>query len=219
MFALGLNFMAYKNIIFDLGGVILDINLQKALNGFRTLGIPENELRFDKGDTAVVMQNYQLGYMTTPEFCNAIAAKCNPGTTPKQVEQAWNSICISIPERKLNAIKALKQNTNVYLLSNTNDLHWHFCLDHWFNAGDNRCEDFFHQVFLSRDLHLEKPNAEIFEHVIKTIGAVRYTETSAADTIFLDDNIDNVNAAKSCGIQAVQITPDFDWVEYFKTLN
>ena len=212
--------MAYKNIIFDLGGVILDINLQKALNGFRALGLPENELRFDKGETADLMHRYQLGLLTTDEFCQKVAAKCNPGTTPNQVALAWNSICIGIPERKLNAIKALKQTANVYLLSNTNELHWQYCLDHWFNAGDNRCEDFFHKVFLSQDMHLEKPNADIFEQVIKDIGAVRSTETSnTTDTIFLDDNIDNVNAAKNCGIQAVQITPDLDWVEYFKALN
>jgi putative hydrolase of the HAD superfamily len=214
--------MHFKNIIFDLGGVILDINMQKALDGFAALGLPQNELRFDVGETADLMHHYQLGHFTTDEFCKLVAAKCNPGTTPEQVALAWNSICIGIPERKLNAIKALKQNANVYLLSNTNDLHWQYCLDHWFNAGDNRCEDFFHQVFLSQDLHLEKPHAEIFEHVIKTIGAVRDSEASGditSDTIFLDDNIDNVNAAKSCGIQAVRITPDFDWVEYFKVLN
>ena len=209
--------MAYKNIIFDLGGVILDINMQKALNGFAALGLPESELRFDVGETADLMHHYQLGHFTTDEFCKLVAAKCNSGTTPEQVALAWNSICIGIPERKLNAIKALKQKANVYLLSNTNDLHWQYCLDNWFNAGGNRCEDFFHQVFLSQDLHLEKPHAEIFEHVIKAIGAVRGSETS--DTIFLDDNIDNVNAAKDCGIQAEQITPNFDWVDYFKALN
>ena len=209
--------MAHNNIIFDLGGVILDINMQKALNGFAALGLPQNELRFDVGETADLMHHYQLGHFTTDEFCKLVAAKCNPGTTPEQVANAWNSICIGIPERKLNAIKALKQKANVYLLSNTNDLHWQYCLNHWFNAGGNRCEDFFHQVFLSQDLHLEKPHAEIFEHVIKTIGAVRDTETS--DTIFLDDNLDNVNAAKSCGIQTVQITPDFDWVNYLKALD
>ena len=72
-------------------------------------------------------------------------------------------------------------------------------------------------MFLSQDLHLEKPHAEIFEHVITTINAVRGAKTS--DTIFLDDNLDNVNAAKNCGIQAEQITPDVDWVEYFDSLN
>lgn len=209
--------MAYKNIIFDLGGVILDINMQRALDGFAALGLHESELRFDKGEAADLMHRYQLGHFSTEDFCKLVAARCNPGTTPEQVAHAWNSICIGIPERKLNAIKALKQRANVYLLSNTNDLHWQYCLDHWFNTGDNRCEDFFHQVFLSQDLHLEKPNVEIFEHVIKAVGAVHGSETS--DTIFLDDNIDNVNAAKKCGIQAVQITPDFDWVEYFKALN
>ena len=112
--------MHFKNIIFDLGGVILDINMQKALNGFAALGLPQNELRFDVGETADLMHHYQLGHFATDEFCKLVAAKCNPGTTPEQVANAWNSICIGIPERKLNAIKALKQNANVYLLSNTN---------------------------------------------------------------------------------------------------
>ena len=209
--------MAYKNIIFDLGGVILDINMQKALDGFAALGLTQSELRFDKGETADLMHRYQLGHFATDEFCRLVAAKCNPGTTPEQVALAWNSICIGIPERKLNAIKALKQRANVYLLSNTNDLHWQYCLDHWFNANGNRCEDFFDKVFLSQEMHLEKPHVEIFEQVIKTINAVRDAE--ASDTIFLDDNLDNVNAAKNCCIQAVQITPDFDWVDYLKALD
>lgn len=202
--------MAYKNIIFDLGGVILDINMQKALDGFAALGLPESELRFDVGEAADLMHRYQLGHFTTDEFCKLVAAKCKPGTTPEQVAQAWNSICLGIPERKLSAIKALKQRANVYLLSNTNDLHWQYCLDHWFNANGNRCEDFFDKVFLSQDMHLEKPHSEIFEQVINVTGT---------DAIFLDDNLDNVNAAKNCGIQAVQITPDLDWVDYLKALN
>lgn len=209
--------MHFKNIIFDLGGVILDINMQKALDGFAALGLTQSELRFDKGETADLMHRYQLGHFATDEFCRRLAAKCNPGTTPEQVALAWNSICLGIPERKLNAIKALKQRANAYLLSNTNDLHWQYCLDHWFNANGNRCEDFFDKVFLSQEMHLEKPHTEIFEQVIKTIDTGRGSETS--DTIFLDDNLDNVNAAKSCGIQAVQITPDLDWVDYLKALN
>ena len=209
--------MAYKNIIFDLGGVILDINMQKALDGFAALGLPESELRFDIGEAADLMHRYQLGHFTTDEFCRRLAARCNPGTTPEQVAHAWNSICLGIPERKLNAIKALKQSANVYLLSNTNDLHWQYCLDHWFNANGNRCKDFFDKVFLSQEMHLEKPHAEIFEQVIKAIGAGCGSETS--DTVFLDDNLDNVNAAKNCGIQAVQITPDVDWIEYFQARN
>ena len=163
------------------------------------------------------MHRYQLGHFTTDEFCRRLAARCNPGTTPEQVAHAWNSICLGIPERKLNAIKALKQRANVYLLSNTNDLHWQYCLDHWFNANGNRCEDFFDKVFLSQEMHLEKPHTEIFEQVIKTIGAG--CDAEASDTVFLDDNLENVNAAKSCGIQAVQITPDVDWIEYFDSLN
>ena len=66
--------MAYKNIIFDLGGVILDINMQKALNGFAVLGLPESELRFDVGEAADLMHRYQLGHFSTEEFCKLVAA-------------------------------------------------------------------------------------------------------------------------------------------------
>ena len=74
----------FKNYIFDLGGVLLDINMQNALDEFRALGIPKEELRYDIGETAKIMQNYQLGLLTTDEFCDAIISRCKAGaTTPK----------------------------------------------------------------------------------------------------------------------------------------
>lgn len=237
----------FKNYIFDLGGVILDINMQNALDGFRALGVPEEELRFDKGETAKIMQNYQLGIlMTTDEFCDSIISRCQTSTTQntgsskptrKQVADAWNSIILNIPQRKIDALRKLKQKANVYLLSNTNELHWQKCLDNWFNAGSgvfgpNKVNECFHHIFLSQEMHLEKPNTEIFKQAIREISAMQAnieTENKAqykiagktysnvslnkANTVFLDDNADNVKSAESCGISAIHVTPDFDWVQ------
>jgi len=213
----------FKYYIFDLGGVILDINMQNALDGFRTLGIPEDELRFDKGKTAVIMQRYQLGPLTTEQFCDAIISRCvvqdgSPAPTRKQVSEVWNSICLGIPKYKLDALRALKNRANVYLLSNTNELHWQYCLSHYFNTGYKSSLDFFHEVFLSQNLHLEKPNPEIFKrtmHEIATSQSYDTVITSILDeenTVFFDDNADNVAAARSCGISAIHVTPDYDWV-------
>ncbi len=234
----------FKNYIFDLGAVIADINVQNALDGFRALGIPEEELRYDIGETAKIMQNYQLGLLTTEEFCDAIINRCKAGaTTPKnsgaanqtlgatnplpsrqQVADVWNTTILHIPQRKLDALRTLKQKANVYLLSNTNELHWQKCLDLWFNKGNgahgpNNIKQFFHHIFLSQEIHLEKPNPEIFKETLRYIAAKQSRDAStktlpldASNTVFLDDNQANVEAARSCGISAIHVTLDYDWV-------
>lgn len=212
--------MKFYNYIFDLGGVLLDINMQLALEGFRKLGVPENELRFDVGETASIMQQYQLGNLTTDEFCDSIIARCNTTSTAKEISKsrkrqevanAWNSICQNIPEQKMKALRILKQKAKVYLLSNTNDLHWKFCLNHWLNAGEKKPDDFFHGIFLSQELHLEKPNPEIFRQVLRKISTADQIP-NAENTVFLDDNLANVESARRCGISSIHVTPDFDWV-------
>lgn len=228
----------FKNYIFDLGGVIADINTQNALDGFRNLGVPEEELRFDEGETAKIMQNYQLGLLSTEEFCDAIISRCKAPTgnnssapsptnsscdatnqtapvyittkpTRQQVADAWNTIILHIPQRKMDALRTLKQKASVYLLSNTNELHWQKCLDLWFNANGNNVQECFHHIFLSQEMHLEKPNSEIFRRALQEISEPITPE----NTVFLDDNLANVDAAKTCGISAIQVTPDYDWIK------
>lgn len=227
----------FKNYIFDLGAVIADINVQNALDGFRVLGVPEEELRYDIGETAKIMQNYQLGLLSTDKFCDAIISRCKVGATnPKnndapsplpsrqQVANAWNTTILHISQCKLDALRTLKQKANVYLLSNTNELHWQKCLDNWFNKGNgifgiNNIKEIFHHIFLSQEMHLEKPNPEIFKKTLRYIAEEQSHEVSskalpldASNTVFLDDNLANVEAARSCGISGIHVTPDYDWV-------
>lgn len=242
----------FKNYIFDLGGVIADINMQGALDGFRALGVPEEELRYDEGPTAKIMQNYQLGLLTTEEFCDAIIGRCKAGAvnptrlsndaakqtpTRPQVADAWNTIIVGIPQQKIDALRTLKKRANVYLLSNTTELHWQKCLDLWFNANGNKAQDCFHHIFLSQEMHLEKPNPEIFRQVIRYIatlqtrdatnptnvshGAVNPTNDThdfttpiidESNTVFLDDNLANVQSAMNCGISGIHVTSDYDWI-------
>ena len=200
-----------KNYIFDLGGVILDIRMQNAYERFIALGLPAAELEKD-GFTYKLMEDYQLGFVTTQSFCKQIADKCFPATTPLDIENAWNSICLGVASRKLEALRRLRQteNVTVSLLSNTNELHWDYCCKNWFNANGNRVNDFFGHIFLSQELHLQKPNPEIFKTAIRTMNA------NPSETIFIDDNAENTAAAAACGLQTLCVTPDVDWV---KALN
>lgn len=234
----------FKNYIFDLGGVIADINTQSALDGFRALGVPEEELRYDEGPTAKIMQNYQLGLLTTDEFCDAIIGRSVVSTKPtrQQVADAWNTIIVGIPQQKIDALRTLKKRANVYLLSNTTELHWQKCLDLWFNVGSgiygpNNVNECFHHIFLSQEMHLEKPNPEIFKQVVRDITALQSSDVTnpmnvtrdattptndaldtatpvvdASNTVFLDDNLANVQSAMNCGISGIHVTPDYDWI-------
>jgi putative hydrolase of the HAD superfamily len=197
-----------KNYIFDLGGVLLDIRLQNAYERFTALGLPSAELA--QGSSVYkLLEEYQLGYVTTDDFCKQIANKCAKPATPQDIEQAWNSICIGVAERKLQALRRLRQDkdvASVSLLSNTNALHWECSCKNWFNANGNKLEDFFDKIFLSQDLHLQKPDPEIFN------TAIRELKASPAETIFIDDSPVNTAAAAACGLHTLTVTADVDWI-------
>ena len=207
-----------KNYIFDLGGVLLDIRMKNAYERFVALGLPPAELE-PGGSAYKLMEDYQLGFITSAEFCQQIASKCATNvfarcaagtTTPRDIEDAWNSICLSVADRKLQALCKLRKMegvASVSLLSNTNELHWECCCQNWFNANGNKLEDFFDKIFLSQELHLQKPDPEIFKTAIRELGA------SPAETIFLDDSPVNTAAAAACGLQTLTVTADVDWVE------
>ena len=207
-----------KNYIFDLGGVLLDIRMKNAYERFVALGLPPAELE-PGGSAYKLMEDYQLGFITSAEFCQQIASKCAANvfarcaagpTTPHDIEDAWNSICLSVADRKLQALRKLRKMegvASVSLLSNTNELHWECSCQNWFNANGNKLEDFFDKIFLSQELHLQKPDPEIFKTAIRELGA------SPAETIFLDDSPVNTAAAAACGLQTLTVTADVDWVK------
>lgn len=196
----------------------MDIRMKNAYERFIALGLPPAELE-PGGSVYKLMEDYQLGYVTTAEFCQQIASKCTANvfarcaagpTTPRDIEDAWNSICLSVADRKLQALRKLRKMEGVAivsLLSNTNELHWECCCQNWFNANGNKLEDFFDKIFLSQELHLQKPDPEIFKTAIRELGA------SPAETIFLDDSPINTAAAAACGLQTHTVTADMDWVE------
>jgi len=205
----------------------LDIRMKNAYERFVALGLPPAELE-PGGSVYKLMEDYQLGYVTTAEFCQQVADKCISNarcaanvfarcaaglTTPHDIEDAWNSICLGVADRKLQALRRLRKKegvASVSLLSNTNELHWECCCQNWFNANGNKLEDFFDKIFLSQGLHLQKPDPEIFKTAIRELGA------SPAETIFLDDSPVNTAAAAACGLQTLTVTADVDWVEMLR---
>ncbi len=202
-----------KNIIFDLGGVLLDIDLPFCMRSMQALGIDLNTLpqpasaKEDADMKPAVMgegvvasgmlHQYQIGTVSTPDFLSAVHSLCTPGITMQQVADAWNTCCIDIPQYRLDKVRQLRdKGYRIYMLSNTNDAHWQDIVARCF-GGQKAVDDLFDHTFLSQEMHMAKPNDDIYTSVLKVIGA------PANECLFIDDSTPNVEAARALGFHTI----------------
>ena len=177
-----------NTIVFDLGGVIIDLNVPRCVENFKRLMGEENVRNIlgidDEGEGVVavsaatrqLMHDYEYGNISTDEFLTTLQQYCYEGTTIEQIREAWMSMLAELPQAKLDYIASLRQaGYKTVLLSNSNQMHWdpifvQYHLDRYFDA-----------VFASHHLHIAKPNREIFDYV------VREANIDCEHTIYVDD--------------------------------
>ena len=185
-----------KNIVFDLGGVLVDLDFKAAINGLRQAGfanVKEQLMAFDQGG---IFQKFELGEMTADEFRTAIRENSTVTLTDEEIDALWNAMLLEIPREKLELILDLRGKYMVYLLSNTNSIHWDYVCKNAFNYRGFRVNDYFEETFLSYEMHLAKPNKAIFEKVLHDANLL------PEETLFIDDSEANCKAAEEVGIHA-----------------
>ena len=185
-----------RNIVFDLGGVLVDLDFKAAINGLQEAGfanVKEQLIAFDRGG---IFQKFELGEMTADEFRTAIRENSTVTLTDEEVDNLWNLMLLEIPREKLELILELRSKYMVYLLSNTNAIHWDYVCKNAFNYRGFRMEDYFEETFLSFEMHLAKPNKAIFEKVLSEANLL------PEETLFIDDSEANCKAAEEVGIHA-----------------
>ena len=185
-----------RNIIFDLGGVLVDLDFKAAINGLQQAGftnVKEQLLAFDRNG---IFQKFELGEITTDEFRTAIRENSTVTLTDEEVDNLWNLMLLEIPREKLELILELRSKYMVYLLSNTNAIHWDYVCKNAFNYRGFRMEDYFEETFLSFEMHLAKPDKAIFEKVLSEANLL------PEETLFIDDSEANCKAAQEVGIHA-----------------
>ena len=185
-----------RNIVFDLGGVLVDLDFKAAINGLQEAGfanVKEQLLAFDRGG---IFQKFEVGEITADEFRTAIRENSTVTLTDEEVDALWNAMLLEIPREKLELILHLRGKYMVYLLSNTNSIHWDYVCKNAFNYRGFRVEDYFEETFLSYEMHLAKPDKAIFEKVLSNANLL------AEETLFIDDSEANCKAAQEVGIHA-----------------
>jgi len=150
------------------------------------------------------------GDITTDQFHEELRMTAGKDFTDNQIDDAWNSFLVSVPSYKLDLLLKLRQQYSVFLLSNTNEIHWGMSCERFFSYKNFKAEDFFEKIFLSYQLHQLKPSKEIFETVISDTG-IRPEET-----LFIDDSTANCKMAESLGIHTYTPKDQEDWGHIFK---
>jgi putative hydrolase of the HAD superfamily len=199
-----------KNLLIDFGGVLINLERQTCLNRFKDIGIENIERFIDPYCQQGAFMELEKGVITPSEFRDELRQLAKKPVTDEQIDTAWNSFLADIPTAKLNLLLQLRKKYKVYLVSNTNLIHWEWACRNVFSYKHFRVEDFFDKLFLSFEMHLAKPDMELFRKII--------TETAIIpqETLFIDDAEANCKAAQSLGINTYPAQAKEHWGHLFE---
>lgn len=188
-----------KNILFDLGGVILDINVQATLKRFYELGFPAELMQYPHSMTTDLFYKYETGKISADVFRNEIRRVSGVNVSDKDFDEAWTAMLLRIPAERCNLLKKLAERYDLYMLSNTSDLHTPV-FERMFreNAG-MEMHKLFTKIYYSHEIGFHKPDLEAWKYVLKDAGM------KPEETLFLDDNIHNIKASQELGFKAIHI--------------
>lgn len=200
-----------KNIVFDLGGVLVGLDNCRCIEAFRQIGAHDIIHYIKEHKVEDLFLEQELGIIDTDAFCEKFRAIANCKASNGEICHAWNQLLTGIPQMKKNRILELRNKYRVFLLSNTNDIHWRKCSDDFLSDDSHTAEDFFEQVFLSYRMGIAKPDIRIFMQLLQQ-GHMR-----AEETLFVDDSSINCHAARQLGIKTLHETTGTDWLSALNT--
>lgn len=198
-----------KTLVFDLGGVLIDLNFQRALDAFAEAGLTDMAHEVQSFSRDGIFMDLELGNISTKDFFEAIQKKAGYSLSIEQIAEYWNLILLDIPQEKLELIRELKKHYTIHLLSNTNEPHWEFICRKCFNKDGYQVSDYFEKVFLSYEMHLAKPDPAIFEQMLADAHLV------PEETLFIDDSEANCQTASELGIQTIHYQVGKDLKQLF----
>ena len=190
-----------KAIIFDLGGVLLDIDFKKVCTSFETLGADKFEEIYSQHECDPIFENLETGKISEEDFCHALKKYTGASVTDEDITQAWNSILLDFRLDSLNYLKKLKNKYQLFLLSNTNRIH-QVAFNKIFEntVGEGSFNSLFDKAYYSHEIGLRKPNADAYQYILKE------NNLQPHETLFIDDTAGNIEGAKAIGMRTMLLT-------------
>ncbi len=191
------------NIIFDLGGVIINIDPNLATERFKSLTAGAFEEKYAQLLQENLFNRLEMGEVSAATFRNRIREVLEVEVADKVIDEAWNAMLLDIPLPRLKVLDNLKSTKRTALLSNTNEIHMvRICQTLKRSAGVEDFSKYFEFEHYSYQIGLRKPNEKIFEHVIRHHGF------DPSETLFIDDSPEHIEAARSVGLNAYHLRAD-----------
>ena len=193
----------YPNIIFDFGGVILNLDYQRTTTAFQKLGVKDFAESYSQLEQDELFDRFERGEISPSIFRDGLRSAFLNSVSDEQLDRAWNAMLLDLPAVRLELLRKLVSEKRISLLSNTNEIHVES-----FEAAlkrDHGLDDLsglFEKVYYSCRTGMRKPETRIFEMVLREQGY------SASETLFIDDSPQHIEGARKAGLHAYHLRAD-----------
>lgn len=192
--------MEIENIIFDFGGVILDIDPKRTVSEFQKLGFEEVDKIKSREFYEEIILKFEKGLVTPDEFRNHIREYLNVNYSDAEINNAWNTLLSKLKKDRIQTLESAGKHYTLFMLSNSNAIHYDaFVKDLKDNFGYENFDALFRKAYFSFRLHMHKPNTDIYHYVLKQ------ENINPGRTLFIDDRADNIEGAKKAGLKTYHI--------------
>lgn len=188
-------------IIFDLGGVVLNLDYNLTINAFKKLGKENFERLYTQSEQDKIFDQFEIGKISASEFRAYLKSFLDNSVNDADIDVAWNAMLLDLPKHRIDLLLELKKRYRIFLFSNTNEIHLDAFQKIIFDSfGDkNLLETIFHQTYYSHLVGFRKPTAEAFEVVLNDHNLI------PEKTLFIDDSEQHIEGAKKLGINTIHL--------------
>jgi len=184
-----------KNIIFDFGGVICDLDIKRTEKKFFEMGLKSFDTDYSVSERDDLFRKLESGRLPVQEFHDLLRHFFTRPVTDNEIDEAWNALLLEIPVKRVQLLEEIRKWYRIFILSNSNEIHYQkYLSDFRINFGYQDFDKLFEKSYFSFQIHLQKPGREVFEYVLKTSGL------KPSETLFIDDSIQHVEGANKTGI-------------------
>lgn len=189
-----------KNIIFDFGGVFLNLNFKLTGDAFAALGVKNFTAMFNQHHSNDLFEKLETGKISPDTFYEAFRKESGTQLTNEQIRDAWNALLLDFPPERVQWLNEIRHRYHIYLFSNTNQIHYdHFMADFRKNNNGADFNSYFIKAYYSHEMGLRKPNVESYQAIIKE------QQLNPNKTLFIDDTTKNIEGAKRAGLHTIHL--------------
>ena len=191
-----------ETIVFDFGGVLLNIDFLKTIKAFEELGVASFTEQYSAHIQAPLFRDLETGKITPQQFREGLRVLLGKSISDSDLDKAWNALLLDMPDERVTLLEKAKKHYRLFLLSNTNIIHYQKYNTEFNNRYGKDLDDLFEKAYWSFQIEMRKPNLEIYSHVVNS------SHLNASKTLFIDDSLLNITSANECGMNGYHLLKD-----------